>query len=748
MIRRRRSTPVEPAPTSRFTQPLGIPVGSTERAKVPTVLQMQVTECGAACLGKVLAYYGRWVSLEELRDRCGASRDGTSAADLIRAGEHYGLQGKGFYKTRDLLVPMGFPLILLWKGAHFVVLEGLDSEGAWLNDPASGPRRISLAEFDNEYTNICLALRPTDDFAKGGRPPGRLDSLIRRGRPVLPQVLAVVAVGLLATVPGLVLAAVGRLFVDDVLIRGDTGSGWPLVGAAAVALGVQLLMQMFQQRVLVDVGTRLTISESARFVRHTLRLPERYFIMRSVSDLAQRVQHNREVVTALTGQLASVLVSAIVVAVYAVALFFVDVPLAVLAVGLSFGNLLALRFVLAHRRERSRLLVVEQSAMAQTTAYGAMTLETIKAGGLESDYYARWDGGAVRLSAVRQELAMSTELGNAVPGTIRSLISALVLGFGAYRVIGGDLEIGSLVAFQALVGSFIGPLGQLVGFAWLIQHVQNLIRRLDDVLDEPEDPACDPAVQNHDFVVDLDAGGEPRLVGAACLRNVSFGYKSTAAPLISEFDLDVPPGSRVAVVGTSGSGKSTIVRLLAGLYQPWDGEALLDGRQRRDIPRQVLTASVAMVDQRIALFAGTVRDNLTLWDASVPDDDVIRAAMDAQIHHDIASRAGGYSSLITDGGANWSGGQRQRLEIARALVRNPSVLLLDEATSALDADTEAAVETALRRRGCTTLVVAHRLSTVRDADRIVVVEKGRIVESGRHDDLLARDGSYAKLVKA
>ena len=740
---RSRGDAAAAAPTSRFAQPLGIPVGSASRAKVPTVLQMQVTECGAACLGKVLAYYGRWVSLEELRERCGASRDGTSAADLLRAAEHYGLQGKGFYRTRALLQQLGYPTILLWKGAHFVVLEGLDDEGAWLNDPASGPRRITLEEFDAGYTNICLALRPTDAFTKGGEPPRRLASLLRRGRPVLPQVVAVVLVGLLATVPGLVMAAVGKLFVDDVLIGRDIGRGWPLVGVLAAAILMQLMMQAFQQRVLIEVGTRLTIAESARFVRHTLRLPERYFIMRSATDLAQRVQHNREVVTVLTGQLATVLVSAIVVVVYAVALFFVDVPLALLAVVLSLGNLVALRFVLARRRERSRLLVIEQSAMAQTTAYGAMTLETIKAGGLESDYYARWDGGAVRLADVRQELAMATELGNAVPNTIRSMISALVLGVGAYRVIDGHLALGSLVAFQALVGSFIGPLGQLVGFAWLLQHVQNLIRRLDDVLDEPADPACDPAIQNHEFV-----GGDPRLVGAAELRDVSFGYKSTAAPLISHFNLDVPPGSRVAVVGTSGSGKSTVVRLLAGLYQPWEGQALLDNRERRDIPRQVLTGSVAMVDQRIALFAGTVRENLTLWDSTVTDEDLIRAAMDAQIHEDIASRTGGYSSLVADGGGNWSGGQRQRLEIARALVRNPSVLLLDEATSALDADTEAAVETALRRRGCTTIVVAHRLSTVRDADRIVVVEKGQIVESGRHDDLLGRDGAYAKLVKA
>jgi len=716
--------------------------GSSTRVKTPTVLQMQVTECGAAALAMILAHYGRWVSLDELRDRCGASRDGTTASDLVKAGAEYGLTGKGYFRRRGLLSGLGYPLILLWKGSHFVVLEGLSDDYAWLNDPASGPRRITVEEFDREYSKICLSFRPGASFRAGGARRRSLRPVIARGRPVLSEVLAVVVIGLLATIPGLAVAAVAKLFVDDVLIGGQTSRAWPLVGVLALLVLIQGGLQLFQQRILIAVGSRLTVAESARFVAHALRLPERYFVARSVPDLSLRVQHNREVVNILTGKLASVAIGVLVMLVYGVALVVIDPLLAAIAIGLTLLNLVALRSSLSRQKDLSRRLVTEQAALTQTTAYGAITMETIKAGGLEADYYARWEGTAVRVGEVRQEMAMATQLSNSIPILLRSLVWTLVLGIGALQVINGNLQIGSLVAFQTLLTSFSAPVSELVGFSWLLQHVGNLVRRLDDVLRERVDQVCDPAIQNMSY-----SGGPARLEGSVELRDVTFGFKPTAPPLIANFSLAVSPGSRVAVVGSSGSGKSTLIRLVAGLYEPWAGQVTLDGRPRSEIPRPLLTNSVAMVEQRIALFAGTVRDNLTLWDGTISDEDVIRAAIDAQVHDDIVARSGAYASLLSDGGTNWSGGQRQRFEIARALVRNPSLLLLDEATSALDADTEAAVEAALRRRGCTTLVVAHRLSTVRDADLILVMEKGEVVESGTHAELIARAGAYAQLAQ-
>jgi NHLM bacteriocin system ABC transporter peptidase/ATP-binding protein len=705
------------------------------------MLQMQVTECGAASLGMVLAHYGRWVSLEELRERSGASRDGTTMADLVKTAATFGLVGKGYLRSARLLPELGFPLILLWKGAHFLVLEGLDDEHAWLNDPASGPRRVARADFDRDYSRFCLSLRPGPGFAAGGSPPSRYRGVARRIRPVLSEVLAVVVLGLLATIPGLAVAAVAKFFVDDVLVQRLTGRAWPLVGAMAGLVLLQGFLTVLQQRVLIRLGTRLTVAESARFVRHALRLPERYFVARSVSDLALRSQHNREIAVLLTGKLASAGVGLVVMVVYGVALVVIEPLLALVAIGATVLTLLTLRQGLTRQRQLSQVLVQEQAMLNQTTAYGAVTMETIKAGGLEPDYYARWEGIAVRVNQARQRMALATQVSDSVPILLRSLVSAGVLCLGGLLVLDGRLEVGSLVAFQSLLGSFSAPVAELVGFSWLLQHLQNLVRRLDDVMTEPMDPACDPEVQ-----ASGTWSGAPRLDGGLELREVTFGFKPTVPPLIRDFSLALAPGARVAVVGPSGSGKSTLVRLVTGLYEPWAGAVLLDGRRRHEVPSEVLARSVAMVEQRIALFAGTVRENLTLWDTDVRDDDLARAAVDAQIHEDILARPGAYDSAMEDGGANWSGGQRQRLEIARALVRNPSLLVLDEATSALDPDTEAAVEAALRRRGCTTLVVAHRLSTVRDADLILVLERGVVVERGRHDDLVALDGHYARLV--
>ena len=717
-------------------------MGSTKRADVPTYLQMQVTECGAASLGMVLAYYGKWVPLSELRDACGASRDGTSLAEILRAARSYGLDGHGSLLRPARLAKYGYPVILFWANNHFVVLEEVVEGGARLNDPASGQRFVTTEELEEDYSGVALILRPTESFEKGGNKPRPNLGILKRVTRVLNEVIAVVVLGLLATVPGLAVAVISKVFLEEVLIGGRSSQAFGLIVGLLFIVVLQALIMWFQQQILIRANIGMTIFDSSSFVHKALRLPEKYFIARSVPDLANRVQYNREVVGLLTGRLATVSVGVIVVVVYGAAMFVVSPPLAAIALLLTSGNLFALRVALKRRRSAAQLLMQRNAMLQQTTMYGAITLESIKAGGLEGDYYARWEGLAVGVAEVRQEISVRTQAGNAVPTLLRSLTSAVVLGFGALLVIDGSLEIGSLVAFQVLVASFQGPISELVGFSWMLQSMQNLVQRLDDVLDEESDPSCDPHRQR--FA--LSEREPSRLDGSISMRNVSFGYKTTMPPLVENFSIDVPPGARVAVVGASGSGKSTLVRLLAGLHEPWQGEVRFDGNLRADIARPVLSQSIAMVDQRIALFSGTVRENLTLWDPDVLEEDIVRAAVDAQIHDAISARTGSYLAPVANGGSNWSGGQRQRFEIARALIRNPSILLLDEATSALDAETEGLVNAALHRRGCTTIIVAHRLSTVRDADLILVMSNGKVVETGTHDQLLALGGDYSQLV--
>ncbi len=725
--------------------------------KTPTVLQMQVTECGAAALGMILGHYGRFVELDELREVCGASRDGTSAGDLARAAEQYGCTAEGFGRSPARVAELGFPFIVFWAANHYLVVEGRDKTGWWLNDPAKGHRHVDDEEFNREYGRVALVVRPGPDFQPGGRPHRTWPSLVARLRPIATSVAASLVVATLLVVPGVAVALLSKVFVDEVLVKGDQSPAALLVGTLGAVVALQALLIWFQNRTLVGLRTLLLGRTAAQFVRQALRLPERYFVARSVPDLTTRVALNETVATVMTGRLALVFSSVVVVLVYGVLMLVLSPLLGVVGVGLSLVNLFVAQRSLRTRLDSAQRLMVEQARWQSVTVQSVAMLETIKAGGLEPDTFARWAGLGTGVGLERQVLADRTARLGAVPVLVRSLTQAAVLGVGALLVIHGQLQLGTLVAFQSLLSSFSGPIGEFLGFAGQVQQLHQDLVRLDDVLDEQIDPVCDPAHQlqvpsdgwtNGTGGSDGSDGQRSRLEGSLRLRDVTFGFKRLAPPLIEGFDLDVAPGQRVAIVGTSGSGKSTLVRLIAGLHQPWRGDIRFDGRQREDVPRTVLVSSVSMVDQTIALFGGTIHENLTLWDPTISEEAVVQAAMDAQIHDDIIARAGAYRSRVAEGGINWSGGQRQRLEIARALVRDPSILLLDEATSALDAETEAAIEDGLRRRGCTCVTVAHRLSTVRDADHIVVLDKGKVVEQGTHQELLGDDGTYSRLVRA
>ncbi len=711
------------------------------RVKTPTVLQMEAVECGAAALGIILAYYGRIVPLEELRVACGVSRDGSNAANLLKAARAYGLTAKGYYQEVETLQTLRPPLIIFWNFCHFLVVEGFGKDKVFLNDPATGPRTVTWDEFDASFTGIAIACEPGPEFKRGGRKPNLLVSLYRRLARSAPAVTYVVIAGLALTALGLVIPAFTRTFLDQILVA-DQDWIVPLLVAMGVATVLRALATALQQHCLLRLEAKLAVEMAGGFLRHLLSLPVEFFMQRHAGDLNTRMAINDRVARLLAGDLGNALLNVVVIGFYALLMAQYDIVLTVLGVTIALVNFLALRYISRQRIDNSQRLLTDRGKLNSVTVGGMQTIETIKATGGESDFFARWAGHHVKFLNSQERAGAVIQSLNALPPLLMALSTAAILTLGGFRVMEGVLSIGMLVAFQALMTSFLTPVNQMVTLGGTLQDVEGDMNRLDDVFRYRPDPqvAAPATASALDF--------PPKLAGYLELRGVTFGYSRLAPPLIEGLHLSLKPGDRVALVGGSGSGKSTVAKLVAGLYEPWEGEILFDGRSRATIPRSVLTSSVAMVDQDIFLFEGTVRDNLTLWDSTIPETDVVQAAKDACIHADIVSRPGGYDHFVEEMGRNFSGGQRQRLEIARALAGNPTILVLDEATSALDPLTEQLIDEALRRRGCTCLIVAHRLSTIRDCDEIIVLERGKVVQRGTHDEMIRVDGPYATLIRS
>lgn len=716
------------------------------RVRTPTVLQMEAVECGAASLAIILGYYNRIVPLAELRIECGVSRDGSKASNLILAARRYGMEADGF-KAEDIeqLQKLFPPYIVFWNFNHFLVVEGWSKHWVFLNDPATGPRKISWEEFDEGFTGVVLVMEPGEDFAEGGRKPNVISGLIDRLQGSFAAILYCVLAGFLLVLPGLAIPVFSQVFVDQVLVENRTEWLRPLILGMILTTVFQGLLTLLRLRYLRKLRIKLATAMSTRFLWHILRLPVRFYAQRYAGEISNRASLNNKVAQVLSGQLATTVIDAVMVLFYALVMFAYDGVLTLIGICFAAINGLTLQWVARYRVDANLRLVQDWGKADGVSIAALQSIETLKASALESDFFSRWSGYYAKAINAQQDLAITNQILGVLPILLNSLTSMFILVVGGWRVMDGNLSIGMLVAFQSLMLSFQQPVNTLVDFGSTLQELEGDLNRLDDVLGNSLDPEVEKSqvIDNPKSKVP-----HPKLQGYVELRNVTFGYSHVDPPLIENFSLSLQPGQRVAVVGASGSGKSTLAKLICGLYQPWEGEIFLDGIPRNEIPREVLASSLSLVEQDIFLFGGTVRDNLTLWDDTVSDEQLIKACQDAAIHEAIAAIPGGYDGQLLEGGVNFSGGQRQRLEIARALVKNPAILVMDEATSALDTQTEQIIVENLHQRNCSCILVAHRLSTIRDCDEIIVLEQGKVVQRGTHEQLWQQGGVYQRLISS
>ena len=707
-------------------------------AKVPVVMQMEALECGAASLAMILAYYGKWIPLEQVRLDCGVSRDGSNARNVLRAARSYGLAAKGYrYEPEDLKKSGKFPCIIHWNFNHFVVLNGFRGDKAVLNDPAKGTYTVSMKAFDEAFTGICLFFEPGEDFKPEGKPQSMISYAKQRLTGAGTAIVFVTLTAVISALLGVITPAFSRVFLDRLLTGENPDWLMPFTLALAGISVIQLVVAWIQAVYSLRINGKLAVVGNTTFMWKVLRMPMEFFSQRMAGDIQGRQSANAEIAGQLVNTFAPLALDAAMMVFYLVVMLRYSVVLTLIGLASVLANLALSRVISKKRINITRVQMRDAGKLAGTTVAGIEMIETIKASGAENGFFEKWAGYQASVNASQVKFQRTNQLLGMLPALVSSLCGTAVLMTGVYLTMDGSFTVGMILAFQGFLSSFVSPAMTLISAGQTLQEMRTDMERIEDVMKYPTDPALEAADDSAEY---------SKLSGAVELRHVTFGYSRLAEPLISDFSMTLRPGSRVAFVGPSGCGKSTISKLISGLYKPWSGEILFDGRPISQIDRSVFTGSLAVVDQDIILFEDTIANNIKMWDNSIEDFEMIMAARDAQLHEDIMQRDGGYQYKLTEGGKDLSGGQRQRLEIARVLTQDPTIIILDEATSALDAKTEYDVVKSIKDRGITCIVVAHRLSTIRDCDEIIVMEQGRVVERGTHEELMRRGGAYTQLV--
>lgn len=709
-------------------------------AKVPVVMQMEALECGAASLTMILAYYGKWIPLEQVRVDCGVSRDGSNAKNVLKAARSYGLTAKGYrFEPEDLREQGKFPCIIHWNFNHFLVLNGFKGNKAVLNDPAKGTYSVSMDVFDKSFTGICLMFEPSESFQPGGKPKSALSFARARLKGTGEAVAFTVISTVIASLIGVISPVFSRIFLDRLLTGMNPDWFMPFIWAFSALAVLQIIISVIQAVFSARINAKIAAVGSTSFMWKILRMPMEFFSQRMAGDIQQRMGANASIAGSLVQAFAPLVIEAFMMVFYLVVMLRYSVLLTLIGILSILINMFMSRVISKKRINLTRVQMRDAGKLASATVAGIEMIETIKASGAENGYFEKWAGYQASVNTQKVKFARLNQYIGLIPQIVSALTNTAVTILGVWLVMEGKFTIGMVMAFQGFLGSFMAPASQFISAGQTLQEMRTEMERVEDVMQYP----TDIVYENDSF----DENAEyQKLSGALEMRNVTFGYSRLAEPLIRDFSLTLKPGSRVAFVGTSGCGKSTLTKLISGLYQPWSGEILFDGKPLTQIDRSVFTGSLAVVDQDIIILEDTIANNIKMWDSTIEDFEMILAARDAQLHSDIMQRDGGYNYKLTEGGKDLSGGQRQRLEIARVLAQDPTMIILDEATSALDAKTEYEVVKSIKDRGITCIVVAHRLSTIRDCDEIIVLDHGNVVERGTHDQLYALGGFYTRLV--
>ena len=706
--------------------------------KVPVVMQLEALECGAACLTMILAYYDKWIPLEQIRSDCGVSRDGSNAKNILKAARYYGLNAKGYRYEIDSLKQNGtFPAIIHWGFNHFVVLDGFKGNKAYLNDPAKGEYQVSMEEFDEQFTGICLCFEPSENFVPSGKQKSMWEFAAKRLKGSSTAIIFTILTSIIASLIDVINPGFTKVFIDRLLTQNNPEWTNAFIILIAALSAIKVLMTFIQIIYSNRISSKMSAVGSTSYIWKVLKLPITFFSQRMAGDIQSRQYENASIANTLVNTLAPVFLNVVMLIFYLGVMIKYSWKLTIIGISALLINSAVSDYISKKRINLTRVSMRDQAKLASTTVAGIEMIETIKSAGAENGFFAKWSGYQASVNAQGVKFSKQEQYLGLIPSFVSAVASDAVMVIGIYLTMNGEFTLGMITAFQGCLTSFMAPAMSVVSANQSIQEMRTEMERVDDVMEYPVDDAFLPEGQTTDYT---------KLTGNIELKNVVFGYSKLSDPLITDFSLKLEPGKSVAFVGGSGCGKSTMSKLISGLQQPWSGEILFDGKPMNQIDKDVFVSSLAVVDQDIILFEDTIENNIKMWDDSIEDFEMILAARDAQIHEDIMQRENGYNYKLTEGGKDFSGGQRQRMEIARVLAQDPTVIILDEATSALDAKTEYEVVKAIKNRGIACIVIAHRLSTVRSCDEIIVMDKGKIIDRGTHAQLMKTSDLYQKLV--